>query len=90
MHTAFADIDPIYRDVLLAEEVVTDHERIHYCQKAIDKAQLLLETTRRYLSGEQRRQLIERITAAQREVKRLRRTLQIKGVYAPMHRLYHA
>jgi hypothetical protein len=77
MHKTFSDIDTIYRDALLGCEVVTDRERLSYCQKAIDKAQFLLEATRKYLSAEQRQQHIDKILAAQAEIKRLRRALRI-------------
>jgi hypothetical protein len=77
MHKTFPDIDTNYRNALLGCDVVTDSERITYCQKAIDKAQFLLEATRKYLSTEQRQLHIDRILAAQLEIKRLRQALRI-------------
>lgn len=80
MEKTLIDIDTIYRDILMDGEVITDQERASYCRRTIDKAQLLLEATRRYLSAEQRQQHIDRILAAQKELKRLNRLIRIKSL----------
>ena len=72
MARSLGEIDNVYSEVLLGERQVTDRDRITYCRKAIRKATYVLEMTRRYLSDTQRRQYIEVISAADREIRRLR------------------
>ena len=80
MEKTLIDIDTVYREILMDGEIITDHERASYCRRTIDKAQMLLEATRRYLSSEQRQQHIDRILAAQKELKRLNRIIRIKSL----------
>ena len=59
-----SNIDELYKDIV--SELQHD-VRIVYCNKVIDKAQFVLEITRRYLGENHKKTFTERIRATQKE-----------------------
>ncbi|MFH1320606.1 MAG: hypothetical protein ABII90_08135 [Bacteroidota bacterium] len=73
MSIFLSEIDKLYREIV---SKTTKDIRIDYCNRVIDKAQFVLETTKKYLSKYQKEQLREKIIAAQKEIEMINQDLK--------------
>lgn len=66
------EIDSVYNDTVCK---LPNQSRIEYCEHLIDKLQLNIAKNRKYIGDQLKDQLMEIITAAQNEIKKINKEI---------------
>ncbi len=70
MSKSLSEIDTLYKETISKQ---SKEVRLDYCNMVIDKAQFVLEKTRKDLAQNHKKELREKIVAAQNEVEEINR-----------------